>query len=41
MPNLYLAFIIYATFAFLFIQFFLNAYILKKQRKVSEKKKDQ
>ncbi|KAI6235119.1 Elongation of very long chain fatty acids protein [Aphelenchoides besseyi] len=33
MANLYLAFIIYATFAFLFIQYFINAYIVGKSGK--------
>ncbi len=31
MANLYLAFLIYITFAILFVQFFLNAYYFKKK----------
>uniref|UniRef100_A0A914X6P4 Elongation of very long chain fatty acids protein n=1 Tax=Plectus sambesii TaxID=2011161 RepID=A0A914X6P4_9BILA len=31
--NLYLSFFLYATFAFLFIRFFVNAYIRKPKRK--------
>uniref|UniRef100_A0A1I7SGP0 Elongation of very long chain fatty acids protein n=1 Tax=Bursaphelenchus xylophilus TaxID=6326 RepID=A0A1I7SGP0_BURXY len=37
MANLYLAFLIYITFAVLFVEFFVNAYLKKQERR--EKKK--
>lgn len=40
-PNLYLAFIIYITFAILFVEFFVNAYFVKKNKKIQEAKKKQ
>ncbi|PZQ93036.1 MAG: hypothetical protein DI539_31920 [Flavobacterium psychrophilum] len=32
-PNLYLAFLIYITFAVLFVQFFVNTYLTEKKTK--------
>ncbi|KAK0419516.1 hypothetical protein QR680_014184 [Steinernema hermaphroditum] len=40
MGNLYLAFIIYATFALLFLQFFINNYLRKASKKRELAKKD-
>ncbi|GMR41594.1 hypothetical protein PMAYCL1PPCAC_11789 [Pristionchus mayeri] len=37
-PNLYLAFLIYFTFAVLFIQFFYNAYFARKKKSKEEQK---
>ncbi|GMR47021.1 hypothetical protein PMAYCL1PPCAC_17216, partial [Pristionchus mayeri] len=43
LPNLYLGFLIYFTFAFLFIQFFVNRYIReqRKEKKAKETKKEE